>query len=50
MNQGSSDAVGFYFEYREGDIQGRISIEGKSGLNYFSLLASLAERSEAKDK
>ena len=50
MNQGSSDPVGFYFEYSEGDIHGRISIEGKSGTNYYSLEASLAEKSEAKPK
>jgi hypothetical protein len=50
MNQGSSDPAGFYFEYSEGGIHGRISIGGKRGPNYYSLEASLDEKSEAKDK
>ena len=51
MNQGSSDPAGFYFEYRERDIHGRISIGGKkSGANYYSLEATLNERSGAESK
>jgi hypothetical protein len=51
MNQGSSDPTGFYFEYSEGDIHGRISIGGKkSGANYYSLAASLAEKTGAESK
>jgi len=51
MNQGSSDPAGFYLEYSEGDIQGRISIGGKkSGANYYSLEASLAEKTGAESK
>ena len=50
VNRGSSDPAGFYFEYSEGDLNGRISIEGKSGTNYYSLEASLDEKSEAKSK
>ena len=50
MNQGSADPAGFYFEYGEGDMHGRISIKGKRGPNYYSLEASLDEKSEAKVK
>jgi hypothetical protein len=35
INQGSSDPAGFYFEYRQGGILGRIDILGKkSGADY----------------
>lgn len=44
INQGSSDPSGFYFEYGEGDIDGRISIKGKSWPTLFSLEASLDEK------
>lgn len=50
INQDSSDPAGFYFEYSEGDIQGRISIGGKSRLNYYSLEATLDEKTEDKGK
>jgi hypothetical protein len=50
-NRGSSDPSGFYFEYRESDVHGRISIEGKkSGAKYYSLEARLNERSGAESK
>jgi hypothetical protein len=49
VNQGTSDRAGFYVEYKEGDINGRISIAGKRAANYYSLEASLAESSDAKD-
>lgn len=51
MNQGSSDPAGFYFEYGEGQIHGRISIVGKkSGGKYYSLEANLDEKSEMENK
>jgi hypothetical protein len=51
VNQGSSDPVGFYFEYSEGNILGRVNIEGKkSGGNYYSLHAKLNEKSAAKSE
>jgi hypothetical protein len=49
MNQGNSDPAGFYFEYGEGQIHGRISIVGKkSGGKYYSLDANLDEKSGTK--
>jgi hypothetical protein len=48
MNGCSADPAGFYFEYSEGNIDGRISIGGKSGTDYYSLEASLDEKSKAK--
>ena len=51
MNQGSSDPAGFYFEYSEGDIHGRITIGGKKSVaNYYSLEATLKERTGAEGK
>ena len=51
MNRGSSDPSGFYFEYADGDIHGRISIGGKkSGAKYYSLEAKLNERSGEESK
>ena len=51
MNRGSADPAGFYFEYNERDVRGRISIGGKkSGANYYSLEATLSERSGADSK
>ena len=51
MNQGRSDPAGFYFEYSEGGIHGRITIGGKkSGTNYYSLEATLNETSSAEGK
>ena len=51
MNQGTLDPAGFYFEYREGKIHGRINIEGKkSGGTYYSLKASLDEKSEMENQ
>jgi len=49
INQGSLDPRSFYFEYSERDVHGRIGIGGKpSGSNYFSLEATLDERSAGK--
>jgi hypothetical protein len=48
MSEGSSAPGGFYFEYSEGDIHGRINIVGKIKSNYYSLEANLHENSEAK--
>jgi len=39
-----------YFEYNEGDIHGRISIAGKHTPNYYSLEASLHEKSSHRTK
>lgn len=51
MNRGSSDPAEFYFEYSEGNVHGRISIGGnKSVANYYSLEATLNERSGAESK
>src|SRR6266850_6319019 len=51
VNRGSSDPAGFFFEYSERDILGRISIDGKkSGSNYYSLVAKLDEKSGAASK
>jgi hypothetical protein len=51
INQGSSDPAGFYFEYRDGAVRGRIDISGKkSGANYYSLQASLDEKRETESK
>ena len=50
IKQGNSDPAGFYFEYSEGDINGRISIGGKRGPNYYSLEANLDEKREARGK
>jgi hypothetical protein len=51
VNRGNSEPAGFYFEYSEGDIHGRISIGGKkSGAKYYSLEARLNERSGAESK
>ena len=51
VNRGSSDPAGFYFEYSERDILGRLSIDGKkSGSNYYSLVAKLDEKSGAASK
>jgi hypothetical protein len=51
INRGSSDPTGFFFEYSERDVHGRISIGGKkSGANYYSLEATINERSGAESK
>jgi hypothetical protein len=50
INQGSSAPAGFYFEYSEGDIHGRINIRGTIRQNYYSLDADLQEKTEAKAK
>ena len=51
INQGSSDPAGFYIEYGEGQIHGRISIVGKkSGGEYYSLEANLEEKSDMDNK
>ena len=51
VNQGNSEPAGFYFEYRERDVHGRISIGGKkSGEKYYSLEARLNERSGEESK
>ena len=51
VNRGTSDPAGFYFEYSEHDILGRISIDGKkSGTNYYSLVAKLDEKYGAPSK
>jgi hypothetical protein len=43
--------AGFFFEYSEGGILGRISIDGKrSGTNYYSLVAKLDEKREANTR
>jgi len=45
INRGSTQPAGFYFEYRDGAIRGRIEISGKkSGANYYSLQANLDEK------
>ena len=45
VNRGASNPAGFYFDYREHEILGRISIEGKkSGEKYYSLVANLDEK------
>ena len=45
--QGNSDPFGFFIEYAERDIHGRITINGKkSAGGYFSLFASVNEKSE----
>ena len=44
--QGSPDPSGFFIEYAERDIHGRITISGKTSAGgYFSLFASLSEKS-----
>jgi hypothetical protein len=49
--QGDSGSAGFYFEYREHDIHGRVEILGvKNGANLFVLQAKLAESREAQAK
>ena len=46
VSQGNSAPDGFYFEYRQGGIQGRVTISGKKGSgNYYTLEASLKEKS-----
>ena len=51
MNQGSSEPARFYFEYNEGKIHGRITIQGKkSGGTYYSLEADLDEKSEMENQ
>ena len=51
VNRGSSGPAGFYFEYSERDIHGRISIGGKkSGESYCSLEAKLDEKKGAESK
>ena len=45
--QGGPDASGFYFEYAERNIHGRITINGKMSTGgYFSLFANVSEKSE----
>lgn len=48
IGQGSSGPAGFYLEYSEGDIHGRINIEGKRARDYYSLEASLDEKREGR--
>lgn len=51
LNRGRADPSGFFFEYREGDIHGRISVAGKKSVpNYYSLEATLNESSGAESK
>jgi len=51
VNRGNSEPAGFYFEYSERDVHGRISIGGKkSGEKYYSLEARLNERSGEESK
>jgi hypothetical protein len=46
-SKGSSDPSGFFIEYAERDIHGRITINGKTSAGgYFSLFASVDEKSE----
>ena len=45
--QGSTDPSGFFIDYAERDIHGRITINGKmSAGGYFSLFANVNEKSE----
>jgi hypothetical protein len=45
--QGSTDPSGFFIEYAERDIHGRITINGKTSAGgYFSLFANVNEKSE----
>ncbi len=45
--KGSSDFTGFFIEYAERDIHGRITINGKTtGGGYFSLYANVNEKTE----
>ena len=45
--QGSPDPSGFFIEYAERDIQGRITINSKTSAGgYFSLFANVNEKSE----
>lgn len=45
--KGSSDPTGFFIDYAERDIHGRITINGKTSTGgYFSLFASVNEKSE----
>ena len=45
--QGSPDPSGFFIEYTEREIHGRITINGKTSAGgYFSLFASVNEKSE----
>jgi hypothetical protein len=51
LNHGNSDPTGFFFEYSQGAIKGRIEISGKqSGPNYYSLQARLDEKSDGESK
>ena len=44
-SKGSSDSTGFFIEYAERDIHGRITINGKTtGGGYFSLYANVNEK------
>ena len=46
-SKGSSDPTGFFIEYAERDIHGRITINGKTSAGgYFSLFAIVTEKSE----
>jgi hypothetical protein len=46
-SKGSSDPTGFFIEYTERDIHGRITIDGKkSAGGYYSLYANVNEKTE----
>ena len=46
-SKGSSDPTGFFIDYVERDIHGRITINGKTtGGGYFSLYANVSEKTE----
>ena len=50
-SQGCPDPPGFYFDYAQSDIHGRVSISGKrSGTTYYSVEATLKESSGTKSK
>jgi hypothetical protein len=51
VSQGSAEPAGFYLEYNDRDVHGRISVGGKkSGANFYSLEARLDEKSGTESK
>lgn len=50
VGQGSTGLAGFYFEYVEDDISGRVEIAGKSSPPFYTLEAKLVESSGAAQK
>jgi hypothetical protein len=49
-DQGTTGQTGFYFEYVEHDIRGRIEISGKSSPPFYTLEAKLVESSGASQE